>query len=115
MEIAAETANRRMGESAKQPLPSFAASLFRRNSQTAPRIFNQPLVGLVDHLHELADYFFVRIIDAQKLIVTDIAVVKREFQMNLCFRRFAFRIAQFRDKRRLIAALPPRLGNVRTN
>jgi hypothetical protein len=36
METAAETANRRMGESAKQLLPFFAVSLFRRNSQMTP-------------------------------------------------------------------------------
>lgn len=78
METAAETANRRMGESAKQLLPFFAVSLFRRNSQMTPRIFDQPFVRLVDHLHELADDFFVRIVNAQKLIMRDITMVKSE-------------------------------------
>jgi hypothetical protein len=84
-----------MGESAKQLLAFFAVSLFRRNSQMTPRIFDQPFVRLVNHLHELADDFFVRIVNAQKLIMRDITMVKSEFQMDLRFRSFALRIAQF--------------------
>jgi hypothetical protein len=78
-----------VGESA------LALSHVRRNSSMVSRILNQPLLGLIDHLHELADYFFVCVVDAQKLIVRKIAVVKREFQMNLRFRGFTFCIAKF--------------------
>jgi hypothetical protein len=79
------------------------------------RIFDQPLFGLVDHLHELADYFFIRIINVQKLLLGEIVMSKREFQMNLRFGGFTFRITQFCNKRGFVAALPPGLGNVCAN
>src|SRR5437867_1440272 len=78
VETADETANRRRVDMAKQLFPFFAVSLFCRNSQTTPRMFDQPFVRLVDHLHELADDFFVRVVDTQKLIMSEITVVQCE-------------------------------------
>jgi hypothetical protein len=59
------------------------------------------------HSHELADYLFIRFVKLQKLFLKDIAMTKRELQMDLRFRRFTFRIAEFRDKRSFLTALPP--------
>src|SRR5260370_26639107 len=88
-----ETANRRIRRLMRlEPAPfhSFAHSPIPHSSSW---LANQPLVRLIDHLHELADYFFVRIINFQKLIATEIAMVKREFRVDLYFSRFRFRVA----------------------
>jgi hypothetical protein len=78
-------------------------------------IFDQPLLRLIDHLYELADYFFIRIVKTRKLRFSDILMTKREFQMDLGFCRFTFCIAEFGDKRSLISSFSPRLGDVCTN
>jgi hypothetical protein len=65
--------------------------------------------------HELADYFFIRVVHVQKLFFREIAMPKREFQMNLRFRRFTFCIAKFYDERCFVATLQPRLDNICTN
>src|SRR5438093_1047509 len=89
-----ETANRGIRRSTRlepAPFDSFAHSATPHSSFW---LANQPLLRLVDHLHELPDYLFVRIINFQKLLAREIAMMKREFRMDLGFSRFRFRVDQ---------------------
>jgi hypothetical protein len=90
-----ETANRGVRHSTRleaAPFRLFAHSPILNSSSW---LANQPLLRLVDHLHELPDYLFVRIINFQKLLAREIAMMKREFHMDLGFSRFRFRVAEF--------------------
>ena len=53
---------------------------------------NDPLLGMIDHAHELAENVFVRVIDWLEFCVADIAVAKCKLDMHLRFGRLAFGI-----------------------
>ncbi len=54
---------------------------------------NHPLLGVIDHAHELADDVFVRVIDCLEIGATYVAVTKCKLDVHLRFRSLAFRIA----------------------
>src|SRR6266478_7410586 len=97
-----ETANRGIRVSARfepGPFDSFAHPPAPHSSLC---LANQPLLRLIDHLHELPDYLFVRIINFEKLLAREIAMMKREFRLDLGFSRFRFRVPEFCTKGRFV-------------
>jgi len=60
-------------------------------SRVLPRA-NDPLLGPIDHAHELAEDMFVRVIDWLEFSVADVALTKCKFNVHLRFGGFAFGI-----------------------
>ena len=54
---------------------------------------NDPLLGVIDHAHQLAKDVFVRVIDWLEFGVTDVAVTKCKFDVHLRFGVLPFGIA----------------------
>ena len=73
---------------------------------------NDPLLRVIDHTHELAEYVFVRVIDCLEFGVTDVAVMNCKLHVHLRFGGLAFGIAELGNECGSVAPLAPRLCNV---
>jgi hypothetical protein len=68
----------------------------------------------VNHRNEHPQNLVVRLAQKINAITLEIAARHRKFDPVLCLSSFAFRVGQLGDESRLIAELPPRFGQVRT-
>src|SRR5881296_3033863 len=107
-----ESANRRVGETARSPFRPFPVSPCRRNSLTTG-ILDQPLLRLIDHFDELPENAFVGIVDFAKLSVGDVAVTRSEFDVHLRLGSFRFGVAEFGNESCFITAFTPGFRDVR--
>ena len=59
-----------------------------------PPRFDDPSVGVVNHLYDLADDLVTSVIESRERLRRHISVTKRNLQVYLCFGSFCLRVIE---------------------